>query len=229
MAKTHVQSRPQLGRNEYNTFGRTHNSLWRAQMADNPSKENAALLADLQKLETDLSDTRKWSDIRNEERAGLREQMLHEVQMSHWQRCTERRDKLSAEFEGFRESWQRQNKRDGSERLANMQRHKTELKLDPNKAEAELYEAASADTPEARGKHDPDRLYAAAEYIADLGKAGTLEVAKAALDNCNVTQPWLNTEKGDSLATEISEVDIEYGTAAVASGIQCDIAELVNN
>ena len=227
MAKTNIQSAPRRGNNPYNVFGRTHDGLWRAQMADNPTAENRALLADLERLEADLSDTRKWSDIPNEERPAIRDQMLHELQMAHWQRCAERKEKLQTEYDAFRESWQRQHKRDGAERLANMQRHKTELKLNPDKAEAELYEAASADTPEARGKYDPDRLYAAAEYIADQGKAGTLEVAKGALDNCNVSEPWLNTEKGDLLAREIGEVDIEYGTAAVADGLVCDVAELV--
>ena len=107
MAKTNIQSAPRRGNNPYNVFGRTHDGLWRAQMASNPTAENRALLADLERLEADLSDTRKWSDIPNEERPGIRDSMLHELQMAHWQRCTQRKEKLSAEFDAFRESWQR--------------------------------------------------------------------------------------------------------------------------
>ena len=227
MAKTNIQSAPRRGNNPYNVFGRTHDGLWRAQMASNPTAENRALLADLERLEADLSDTRKWSDIPNEERPGIRDSMLHELQMAHWQRCTQRKEKLSAEFESFRASWERQHRVDGSERLANMARYKTEIKLNPKKAESDLYEAASADTPEARAKFDADYLYALAEHTANEGKSGSLEVAKGALSNCNVSQPWINTEKGDLLAKEIGEVSLEYGTAAVADGLVCDVAELV--
>jgi hypothetical protein len=226
-SNTVIQSPPELGHNPYNTYGRTHNALARAFLADNPTPENKSLLADLERLENDLSDTRKWADIPNEKRSDLRDQMLHEVQLAHWQRCAERKEKLSAEFEAFRASWQRQNKRDGSERLADMQRYRTEIKLDDSNLEATLLEAASAETPEERAKYDPDYLYALAEHAADKGLKGALGVAKSALENCNVKAPWLNDPRGDALAKEMSAVDAEYGTAKIADDFQFDIAEAI--
>jgi hypothetical protein len=220
---------PQLHHNPYNRYGKTHNSLARAFIEDTPSAENRALLADIQRIETDLSDKRKWQDYTNVEKDELAERMLHECSMSHWQRNTERKEKLTAEFDAFRASWERTNKRDGSERLANMARYKTEIKLDPKKAEADLYAAADASTPEDRAQYDSDYLYALAEHTANENKPGTLSVAKSALDNCNVSEPWLNTDKGANLATAILEVDTEYGIAKSDGGeIAVEVAELIN-
>ena len=110
-----------------------------------------------------------------------------------------------------------------------MQRYKTEIRLDgESKAEAILLEAAAAETPQERAAFDPDYLYALAEYAADAGKAGTLAVARSALDNCNVSQPWLNDSKGAVLASAINEVDVEYGLAKSDGGeIVAEVAELI--
>jgi hypothetical protein len=212
----------------YNIFGKQPNTLMRALLADNPSPENKALIRDIERLEADLSDARKWEGYTNAERDELQQRMLHEVQMSHWERCSDRKQKLDAELEAFRESWLRKNHVDGSERLANMQRYRTEIKLDDSNLEATLLEAASASTPEQRAAYDPDRLYAMAEHAADKGLTGTLGVAKSALQNCNVSQPWLNTDKGDELATAIDDVTTEYGITKTNGGeLAAEISELI--
>ena len=227
---TVVQSPPSLGHNPFNRFGKTHNALAREFLKRSGTPENRALIADIERFEADIADKRKWADFDNVERAELQERALHDLTVQHWRRCAERKEKLSAEFTAFRDSWKRQNKRDGSERLANMQRYKTDIKLNPDKIEAELYAAAEADTPAARAKYDPDYLYMAAEYIADQGKTGTLAVARSALDNCHVSEPWLNTDKGAALASAINEVDVEYGLAKSDGGeIVAEVAELIQS
>ena len=223
-----VQSAPSLGHNPYNRFGKTHNALAREFLKQSGTPENRALIADIDRFEADINDAHKWDNYSNVERAELQERALHDLTVRHWNRCAARKEQLSGEFDAFRESWKRQNKRDGSERLANMARFRTEIKLDPDKIEAELYAAAEADTPAARAKYDPDYLYMAAEHVADQGKAGTLAVARSALDNCHVSEPWLNTEKGSALASAINEVDVEYGLAKSDGGeIAVEVAELI--
>ena len=229
MAKTNIQSAPRRGNNPYNRFGKTHNSLARAFLADSPIPENRALMADIQRFEADINDKRKWQDFTNTERAELQERQLHELTMQHWTRCAQRKEKLQSEYDAFRATWERQNRVDGAERLANMARFKTEIRLDPDKIEAKLHEAASADTPQDRAKYDADWLYAAAEHMADTGKPGTLAVAKSALDNCNANAPWMNDPKGDALASAIDEVSVEYGLAKSDGGeIVVEVAELIN-